>query len=181
MYDGDPLKNENWYSYGHPIHAPADGIVIGTVNGLHENVPTSGPTYTVNSKNIGGNYVLMKLSSYEDIFAFFAHMIPGSLKVKIGDKVRRGQVLGLLGNSGNSGAPHLHFQISNKPYPINTSTDVSPINCQGIPWAFDKFIREEYIRIDDSVLGPGIPANVKVVNQVLIKNQILLADNLVSF
>jgi hypothetical protein len=181
LYDGDPLKNENWYAYGSKIYAPADGEVIGTMDGIPQNIPTNGPNYTVTSKNIGGNYVLIKFLCQEAKYAFFAHMIPGSLKVKIGDKVRKGQVLGLLGNSGNSGAPHLHFQISNKPYPIGINTEPSPINCQGVPWTFDKFIKEEYIRIDDSILGPGIPANVKIVNQELIKNQILLADNLVSF
>lgn len=182
LYKGDPLKKENWYSYGNKIYSPADGEVVGTVDGIPENIPTMGPTYPVTSKNIGGNYVLMKLSSAEDNFAFFAHMIPGSIRVKVGDKVCKGQVLGLLGNSGNSGAPHLHFQISNKPSPINgISDEPSPINAQGVPWYFDKFIREEYIPIGESILDTDIPKNIKVINQTIIKNQILLANNLVSF
>jgi murein DD-endopeptidase MepM/ murein hydrolase activator NlpD len=48
-------------------------------------------------------------------FALYAHMQPGSLRVKVGDHVRRGQVIGLLGNSGNSTEPHVHFQIADGP------------------------------------------------------------------
>ena len=108
-------------------------------------------------------------------------MIPGSIKVKIGDKVQEGQELGLLGNSGNSGAPHLHFQITNKPFPIGNYKEPSPINAQGIPWAFDKFIREQYIPIGESILAFNIPDNVKIVNQESIINQTLIFDNLVNF
>jgi hypothetical protein len=50
--------------------------------------------------------------------AFYAHMRPGSLKVKVGDKVVTGQVLGVLGNSGNTDAPHLHFHVMDGPSPL---------------------------------------------------------------
>jgi murein DD-endopeptidase MepM/ murein hydrolase activator NlpD len=63
-------------------------------------------------------------------FAFYAHMQPGSLRVKLGEKVRRGQVLGLVGNSGNSTAPHLHFHV----------TDAnSPLESEGLPYVFESF------------------------------------------
>jgi murein DD-endopeptidase MepM/ murein hydrolase activator NlpD len=55
---------------------------------------------------------------------------PGSLKVKVGDKVRRGQVLGLVGNSGNSTEPHLHFHVSDAN---------SPLGCEGLPYALSAF------------------------------------------
>jgi murein DD-endopeptidase MepM/ murein hydrolase activator NlpD len=57
-------------------------------------------------------------------------MQPGSLRVKVGDKVTRGQVLGLLGNTGNSTEPHLHFQICN---------GNSELGSEGLPYAFASF------------------------------------------
>ena len=63
-------------------------------------------------------------------YAFYAHLQPGSLKVKLGDKVRRGQVVGLVGNSGNSTEPHLHFHVSDAN---------SPLGCEGLPYALDAF------------------------------------------
>ena len=62
-------------------------------------------------ETVGGNNVIMEIG--DGLYAFYAHLQPGSLRVKVGDKVRRGQVLGLLGNSGNSSEPHLHFHICN--------------------------------------------------------------------
>ena len=59
-------------------------------------------------------------------FAFYAHIQPGTLRVKTGDRVTRGQVLGLVGNSGNSTEPHLHFHISDSPLPLES---------EGLPYA----------------------------------------------
>jgi hypothetical protein len=63
-------------------------------------------------------------------FAVYAHLQPGSLKVKLGDRVRAGQALALLGNSGNSDAPHLHFQL------VDAN---SPLGAEGIPYEFEQF------------------------------------------
>ncbi len=64
-------------------------------------------------------------------FALYAHLQPQSLKVKTGDKVRAGQVLGLVGNSGNSDLPHLHFQI--------VDAD-SPLGAEGVPYVLKSFL-----------------------------------------
>ena len=63
-------------------------------------------------------------------FAFYAHLQPGSQRVKVGDRVRRGQVIGLVGNSGNSTEPHLHFHISD---------GNSPLGSEGVPYRQDAF------------------------------------------
>jgi murein DD-endopeptidase MepM/ murein hydrolase activator NlpD len=63
-------------------------------------------------------------------FAFYAHLQPGSIRVKVGDTVKTGQVLGLLGNSGNSDAPHLHFHIMDGPRPLSSN---------GLPYRFTRF------------------------------------------
>ena len=48
-------------------------------------------------------------------YVLYGHMKLGSLRVRVGDRVRRGQLIGQVGDSGNSGEPHLHIQVQNKP------------------------------------------------------------------
>jgi murein DD-endopeptidase MepM/ murein hydrolase activator NlpD len=67
-------------------------------------------------------------------YAFYAHVQPGSLRVKVGDTVKRGQVLALVGNSGNSTEPHLHFHIVDGIAP-GTST----LGAEGVPYAIEQF------------------------------------------
>jgi murein DD-endopeptidase MepM/ murein hydrolase activator NlpD len=124
----DPKINANWYSYGVEVLAVADSVVASIKDGIPENVPTS-PTRAVpiTAQTIGGNIVILALGNGG--FAYYAHLQPGSLRVKSGDRVRRGQVLGLLGNSGNSDAPHLHFHMS----------DNDSLASEGLPYAFDSF------------------------------------------
>ena len=64
-------------------------------------------------------------------FAFFAHLKPGSLRVKLGDHVARGDVIALLGNTGNSDAPHLHFHVMDGP---------SPLDANGRPYVLTHFV-----------------------------------------
>lgn len=75
-----------------------------------------------------GNYVIFELGHAH--FALYAHLQPGSLKVKVGDTVKTGQVLALLGNSGNSDAPHLHYHL------VNAN---SPMAAEGIPYQLATF------------------------------------------
>ncbi len=75
-----------------------------------------------------GNRVVVDIG--EGRFAFYAHMQPGSVRVKVGDKVKTGQVLGLLGNSGNTDTPHLHFHVMDGP---------SPLVSNGLPYVFTGF------------------------------------------
>jgi murein DD-endopeptidase MepM/ murein hydrolase activator NlpD len=63
-------------------------------------------------------------------YAFNAHLQPGSLTVAEGDEVSKGQVLGLLGTTGNSDAPHLHFHIMDGPGPLSSN---------GLPYRFEDF------------------------------------------
>jgi hypothetical protein len=129
VFHGDPAKNENWYGYGVEILSVADGVVVEVKDGISENVPLTGEfAVPITLETLGGNYVIVDLG--EGHFAFYAHLQPQSLRVKIGDEVQRGQALGLLGNSGNSDAPHLHFHI----------TDAnSPAGAEGIPYVFESF------------------------------------------
>src|SRR5262249_46331281 len=75
-----------------------------------------------------GNAVVLDLG--DGRFALYAHLQPGSLRVHAGDVVRRGQPLGLVGNSGNSSSPHLHFHVMDGP---------SPLDSNGLPYEIDAF------------------------------------------
>ena len=152
----DPKINANWYSYGVEVLAVADGVVASIKDSIAENVPLS-PTRAVpiTADTIGGNNVILALGNRS--FAYYAHLQPGSLRVKPGDRVRRGQVLGLLGTSGNSDAPHLHFHIS----------DNNSLGSEGLPYIFDSF--EVLGTVDiDKVFKDGwtAPAGTKQLRRV---------------
>ncbi len=125
-FHGDPSDNRNYRAYGSEIHSVADGVVTEMKDGIPQNTPGKLPSVTL--ETIGGNHVIVEIG--DGLYAFYAHMQPGSPRVKLGDHVRRGQVLGLLGNSGNSTEPHLHFDICNAS---------SMLACEGLPYAFASF------------------------------------------
>ena len=127
-YHGDPKDNRNYRAYGAEIHAVSDGIVTETKDGIQQNIPDEKPVVPITLETIGGNYVIVQIG--DGVFAFYAHMRPGSLRVKVGDRVRRGDILGLLGNSGNSSEPHLHFHI------CSASSEFA---CEGLPYTFPSY------------------------------------------
>lgn len=126
---GDQLKNESYRAYGAEVLAVADGTVTAVKDGIPENIPgATSRAVPITLETVGGNHVILDLG--QGRYAFYAHLKPGSLRVKLGDKVKRGQVLGLVGNSGNSTEPHLHFHVSNKN---------SPLSSEGLPYVLDSF------------------------------------------
>ncbi|WP_338554357.1 M23 family metallopeptidase [Paenibacillus sp. KS-LC4] len=104
-YEGDPLKNESYFAFGQEILAPADGTVVSVVNDIADNEPVG----VMNEKAPAGNVVVI---DHGGEYSYLAHMKKGSATVKAGDKVTKGDVIGLTGNSGNSSEAHLHFQLS---------------------------------------------------------------------
>lgn len=84
------------------------------------------------------HYVSLALG--EGRYALYAHLKPGSVRVKPGDRVRAGQVLGLVGNSGNSTRPHLHFQVS---------TRRTVLAGDGLSFVFDSFHHGRDARRDE--------------------------------
>ncbi|MDT4967105.1 MAG: hypothetical protein QOJ64_1842 [Acidobacteriota bacterium] len=128
-FRGDPSKNANWSAYGTEVLAVADASVADVSDGIPENDPTADKrAVPITLENAAGNYVILDLG--HGYFALYAHLQPGRIHVKKGDKVKRGQVLALLGNSGNSDAPHLHFHITD---------GNSPLGAEGVPYVIDSF------------------------------------------
>jgi len=105
-YNGDPANNESYYAFGKPVLAPAEGIVVAVINDIDDNAPVG----VMNEKEPAGNLVVIDHGGNE--YSFLAHLKKGSVTKKPGDKVKRGEEIGLLGNSGNSSEPHLHYQVS---------------------------------------------------------------------
>jgi hypothetical protein len=127
LFSGDPKVLTNWPGYGEEELAVADGTIVHVLDGLPDQVPGSLPA-AINPVEADGNSVFLRLD--DGRYVAYAHMSPGSLRVKVGDRVTRGQVLGLLGNSGNSSAPHLHLHVMNAPVVLGAN---------GLPYVFDRF------------------------------------------
>ena len=129
-YSGDKSKNQSFYCYGLDALAVSDGTVVAVMDNIPENIPNSGKLAIapVTVENVGGNYVVIDIGNGK--YAYYAHLIPGSLKVKAGDQVTRGQPIARVGNSGNSSEPHLHFHVVDKP---------APVVAEGVPFAFEEF------------------------------------------
>ncbi len=103
-HKGTGRRNEDYFVYGKQILAAAAGTVVTAIDGVPDNEPGS-----MNPLCAVGNCLIIDQGSNE--YAVYAHLKPGSLRVHRGDKVRKGQVLALCGNSGNSSEPHLHFHL----------------------------------------------------------------------
>lgn len=112
IFQGDPAVLNNWYGYGTPIYSTSAGVVTEAKDGLPDQTPLVKPG-TLGLGDLPGNLVVVRMKS--GLSAVYAHLVPGSLKVEVGDRVSIGQELGKLGNSGGSLAPHLHFHVVNGP------------------------------------------------------------------
>jgi hypothetical protein len=125
--NGDPKQPMSYTIYGKQVIAAGDGKVVSVVDGLPDQVPGSLPQ-GIGLAEADGNSVVQDLGG--GAFALYAHMQAGSLRVKVGDVLRRGDPIGLVGNSGNSSAPHLHFHVMDGP---------SPLGASGIPYVLERF------------------------------------------
>jgi murein DD-endopeptidase MepM/ murein hydrolase activator NlpD len=118
------------FSYGYywaPVRAAAPGRVVGVRRNMPEQVPGALPPGAT-IQMAGGNYVVVDIGHGR--YAFYAHLATRSVRVKRGQKIKTGQVLGLLGNTGNTDGPHLHFHVMNSPSPLQSS---------GLPFVFRGF------------------------------------------
>ncbi len=142
-FRGDGTKFEDYFAYGADILAAADGKVVAVKTDVAEDPTTlrqPGEAADVYGERVGayqmqlvmkdinaiaGNYVAIGHGNGE--VSVYAHLKPGSVSAKVGDMVKAGQVIGLLGSSGNSTEPHLHFQVCDQ---------AEPLKCAGVPVNF---------------------------------------------
>ena len=129
FYKNDGTKLADHYCYGVPAVAVADGTVVDLQDGLAEGPPSqSERPYPITPRTIGGNWVALEVGPKR--YAMYAHLQPGSLRVRKGQQVKAGEQLGLIGSSGNSTAPHLHLHLSDRP---------DWVNAEGVPYRFRSF------------------------------------------
>ncbi len=119
QYKGEGNEPADYYCYNKPVLAVADG----TVEHVSDNIPDN-IIGTPNIRDNWGNTVIIKHKDF--LYSSVSHLIPGSVKVKEGDKVRAGDPIGKCGNSGRSPYPHLHFQMQATPY-IGSKTTEYPL------------------------------------------------------
>jgi hypothetical protein len=124
-HDGT-TRNENWWGYGQPVLAVADGEITALQDGIPDNLPGSLPPVTLD--NLAGNYLVLRISPTR--YVTYAHLQSGSVRVRLGERVRRGVTLGLLGNSGQTTGPHLHLQVTDRN---------SVLESDGVPFMIAKF------------------------------------------
>ncbi len=135
MFIGDKADVASYPYFGADILAVGNGPVVATIDGLPEQVPGTAPT-GLPLDQYAGNHVVQDLG--DGNYALYAHIKTGTVKVKPGDQLTTGQVIGSLGNSGNSDAPHLHFHVMSTP---------DPLRSDGLPFEFSSF------RLDSRLSG----------------------------
>jgi Peptidase family M23 len=149
-------RPESFPGFGVPIVAPADGVVAAASGWQRDHWSRNSPLglaylmaemiirallSMLDGRFVIGNHVVLDLG--DGVFAVFAHLRRGSLKVRRGDWVRAGDQLGECGNSGNTSEPHLHFHLMDRHRPVIAA---------GLPFSFDHYEA-------DGEMQSGVPAD----------------------
>jgi urea transporter/murein DD-endopeptidase MepM/ murein hydrolase activator NlpD len=155
---GDYL--EDYYCYGKNIVAPADGVIEEIFDDIADNI--------IGEKNLEynwGNTIVIKHSEY--LYSKLSHLKPKAIEVKVGQKVKRGDLLGKCGNSGNSPFPHFHFQLQATPH----------IGSRTIDYPISNYLLKDGSKID--LKTTAIPAKGDVVSSIQVHSSIRKAFNFI--
>ena len=144
ILNGPPQALGSYWGYGAPVLAAAPGVVVEVVDGLPDQqlVGTVAPGLPL--ADYGGNSVIEDIGGGR--YIGYAHFVPGSIPawVRKGARLRPGDLIGHVGNSGNSTAPHLHFQVMDSPSFLDT---------MGLPFVFDTQLLEGTVTGGDTLSG----------------------------
>jgi murein DD-endopeptidase MepM/ murein hydrolase activator NlpD len=129
-FSGPEGELASYYSHGQRVLAVANGTVVKAKDGIADNAPghVGAEALKLSLETIAGNTLVVDLGQGQ--FAHYMHLQPGSLRVKVGQRVRRGELIALVGNSGSSFEPHLHFEVTTSP---------STLAGEGLPYLFDHY------------------------------------------
>lgn len=173
IYVGPRRDLRSYRIYGNEVLAVADGTVVTAVDGQPEQVPGAYPKDTTIAL-VDGNHVVVDVG--DGFFVTFAHLQTGSVRVRTGDRVLAGDVIGLVGNTGNSIAPHLHLQVTDGP---------SPLGSQGVPYVVDEYTRTGRVASTeafDRAEADGVPVElVPGPAPTVIRDRLVLDQAIVSF
>ena len=137
-YRGEGYYLTDYYAFRKPVLSPVGGIVLEVVDGYPDNPPGQ-----ADKENNWGNYVI--IYDYRGFYVLLCHFAQNSIKVKKGDKIEKGTLLGLCGNSGYSPQPHIHMQVQLLPY----------AGAPTVPFVIDAYLTENGIFKDFSVPQEG--------------------------
>ena len=150
----DGTRNEDYSCFGVPVRSVSDGEVTGVRNDMPDGVPSSKQSANIKTPfDYAGNFVYVRIRP--DLYAFYAHFRPGTVTVKPGDKVKTGTVLGKLGNSGNSTAPHLHFGLLDRPDALVGNS---------LPFVIDEFTITGTLKVGDELGHVSVEPKTLAVN-----------------
>ncbi|HEY4931303.1 MAG TPA: peptidoglycan DD-metalloendopeptidase family protein [Terriglobales bacterium] len=152
-FSGDGTKNEQFYCYGQPVLAPADGTVVLVTDTYADNAPGR-PEEVLPS----GNRVMIAHGNQE--FSLLMHLKQNSIKVKQGAKVKQGDVVGECGNSGVSPAPHLEYRLQNsrgRPLPQTLPAQFVDYVADGAPVAMGEPLRGQTVQSSPVAAAPAAP------------------------
>jgi murein DD-endopeptidase MepM/ murein hydrolase activator NlpD len=135
-------RTRDYYGWGQPVYAAFDGVVVAAVDRVPERarVHLAGELVHTLRTTVGfdpardgvdavaGNHVIVQGA---DACAVFAHLAPGTVSVTTGQRVSAGELIGRVGHTGNSTAPHLHFHLMDS---------ADPLRAKGIPCAFEAYL-----------------------------------------
>ena len=143
--------DEDWVGYRSDVLAVADGVVVDARDGAANGKPLAPETVPddLTARTLYGNFVILRIAP--GVYAHYAHFERGSVAVRIGQRVRRGMVIGRLGQSGAAGAPHLHFHISDRP---------TFERSEGLPYVIDSFTALGRGKVEDT-FDPAKPVPLK--------------------
>lgn len=115
-YDGNPALNNSYYAFGKEYLAPAEGTVVAMKNDVKDNELIG----IMNKEQPLGNYVIIDHGNEE--YSYLVHFKYQSIKVNEGDEINQGDLIGLVGNSGNSSEPHIHFHVADSLDPMKSKS-----------------------------------------------------------
>lgn len=124
LWPEDPKRNEDYPSFGKPVRAPADGVVVEVETGQTDDGKFDPSTFKARPNLVLGNFVIIRHA--DGFYSALGHLKQGSVTVKAGDRVKAGQAVAAVGNSGTSMFPHLHYQLMDGP----------TFAAEGVPSAF---------------------------------------------
>src|SRR5215471_2028529 len=142
-FNGDGTKNEQYFCYGQPVTAPAEGTVVLVNDRFVDNLPGRAELAMP-----GGNRIIIAHGNKE--YSLLLHLKQSSIKVKTGAKVKQGDVIAECGNSGNSPAPHLEYRLQNSKgapvFPFTLPALFVDYVANGKPVPAGEPIRGEFVR-----------------------------------
>ncbi len=163
-YRGDGYYLTDYYAYRKPVLSPVSGTVVEVVDGFPDNPPGQ-----ADKENNWGNYVIIR--DYRGFYVLLCHFAQNSIKVKKGDKVERGTLLGLCGNSGYSPQPHIHMHVQLHPY----------AGAPTVPFVIDAYVTVENRFFDYAVPRKGETVEAFYADKTLKEKMNLLIDEVYTF